>query len=298
MESHRSSANVAVLFADICGSTALYETVGDARALQLVTACLEAMTASVIDYRGSLIKTVGDEIICRFASAEDAVLAASDIQAKLDRRSASSSLHSMAVRIGLAYGPLIEENSDIFGDTVNLCARVVAHANPWQILVTSQLVEGLPAYLRATCRSLHAVDLKGKSEQVRLFDVVWSNDANLTLLAGSAPTRSAQQPLLRIRFAARNVLLTPDKRALSIGRDTQNDVVVASHSASRHHARIFLRSGKFILADQSTNGTYLATEEGTMVLRHEEAILGGSGRIGLGSTPTGEGALEYNLEWQ
>lgn len=297
MNAETSSDKVAVLFADICGSTALYESVGDAQALQWVSECLAAMTKSVTACGGRVIKTVGDEIICRFGDAEAAVLAASDIHAQLDRRSPSASGRPMAVRIGLAYGPVIEENRDIFGDTVNLCARVVALANPWQILVTRQLVEGLPPYLRATCRPLHTVEVKGKAEQVTLFDVVWKNDANLTLLASASPARPAQETLLRIRLGERQILFTPDRRALTIGRGDENDFAVAGHSVSRNHARIFMRSGQFILADQSTNGTYLETEEGALVLRREEAILLGRGRIGLGRAPaSGEGALQYNLE--
>lgn len=289
---------LAVLFADISDSTGLYETLGDTRALRMVTDCLGRFSRSVDKHGGKVIKTIGDEIMCCFSSSEAAVLAASEMQSQLDRRCGAGAQSVMAARIGIAYGPVIIEHKDIFGDTVNLCARVVALANPWQILATRQSVEQLPPFLRPTCRLLDSMDVKGKSEQVTLYDVLWKNDANLTLLAGPTLLPGAAPALkLCLRYADRDYVLTTQQRALTLGRDANSDIVVSADSASRHHARIYARSGKFFLVDQSTNGSYLVTDDGSVLLRHEEAILMGCGQIGLGRHPAGNGgALDYRFE--
>lgn len=296
MDTEAPAGSLAILFADITGSTVLYETLGDAQALRLVTDCLATLTKSVHKFGGKIVKTVGDEIMCSFAGADAAILAASDMQSRLDRHAGTGAAQAMSVRVGIAYGQIIEDNNDIFGDTVNLCARLVALANPWQILTTRASVDALPAYLRATCRLLYALDVKGKAEQVTLFEVIWKDDANLTMLAGAAP-RPAEPARLRLRYRDYDVALTPAQGSLSIGRDATSDIVVLAHSASRQHAKIVARPGKFTLVDQSTNGTFLETDSGTIHLRHEEAILIGAGRIGLGSDPAKSGeVLEYRVE--
>ena len=72
----RKAATLAIVFADISGSTRLYESLGDQTARQLIAECLEVMTEQVAKYSGTVIKTIGDEIMCTFPSANQAVEAA------------------------------------------------------------------------------------------------------------------------------------------------------------------------------------------------------------------------------
>ena len=77
--------NVAILFADISGSTALYDVLGDEPALELVTRTLDILTREMAVHHGTLIKTIGDEIMCTFPDAADAIEAACAMQLTVEK---------------------------------------------------------------------------------------------------------------------------------------------------------------------------------------------------------------------
>ena len=116
--------NCAVLFADVAGSTKLYEALGDKLAKKLVDEVLAALTIITRRHGGRVIKTIGDEAMCVFASAERSFYAAIDIRQKIDTMPVVSGSSKRRIRIGFHAGPVIEEKGDVFGDTVNTAARM------------------------------------------------------------------------------------------------------------------------------------------------------------------------------
>ena len=115
----------AVLFADICGSTRLFEKYGDRRARQIETRVLDVLTSGTVAHDGVVIKTIGDEIMSRFASAQQAVSAACEMHRALKEDKELAELN-IAVKIGLHYGPVLVEKGDLFGDAVNVDHERVA----------------------------------------------------------------------------------------------------------------------------------------------------------------------------
>ena len=107
------------MFADVSGSTRLYEQLGDAEALRIINGCLDQLRAAIVKSRGRVIKTIGDEIMASFDTAESAMMAACEIQQRVDGLPPFGEV-KLAVRVGFHYGPAILENNDVFGDTVNL----------------------------------------------------------------------------------------------------------------------------------------------------------------------------------
>ena len=152
--------NLFVLFADVSGSTRLYEKLGDTEALRAIDRCLERMGRAVISYKGRVIKTIGDEIMAVFDSAEAGMLAASDMQQRVDDLLPISGT-KMAIRVGFHFGPVIEENKDVFGDTVNVAARMAGLAKAGQIVTTDASVQLLPGLLRESTREIDALAVKG-----------------------------------------------------------------------------------------------------------------------------------------
>ena len=123
----RRSATLAIVFADISGSTRLYETLGDAVARELVSQCLDLMTQQITKHGGTVIKTIGDEIMCTFATGDEAVESAMAMQEVVTEdlpRINPNMPSSMTIRIGLHFGPAILEQGDVFGDAVNTAARM------------------------------------------------------------------------------------------------------------------------------------------------------------------------------
>ena len=127
------SRNLAVLFADISGSAKLYESLGDSEALATIDRILAIIKSVCLDGGGRVVKTIGDEVMAVFPTADAAAHAATEMQARISvqrtRRGVPISIH-----IGFHFGPAIEDGSDVFGDSVTLAARLSSLATGGQIL--------------------------------------------------------------------------------------------------------------------------------------------------------------------
>jgi adenylate cyclase len=281
-----------ILFADVVGSTALYEKLGDAEAQHAVGRCIKRLHLVVTQKDGRVVKTIGDGLLADFADATTTIAAASEMQQRIADLPPVAGQH-LSVRIAFHHGPVIVEDGDIFGDSVNLAARLVELARPGQILASTSTINTLPALARQSARALPAMSVKGKSEPIDICEVVWRDDGDMTLVSAgdfnatqspAAPAPAPRVPRLILRYADTLLFeMTATSEALLIGRDKDCGLTVLDPRASRQHASIVSRSGKFVLIDQSTNGTWLAREGETEVTLHrEDAPLLGQGRISLG----------------
>ncbi len=284
--------SLAILFADISGSTRLYDTLGDQAALEKIEQCLSLLGGIARRHEGETVKTIGDEILCAFPSAAAAVEAAMAMQTEIADRAADGA-GALRIRVGLHFGEVIREGGDVFGDAVNVAARMAGLAASGQIMTTRETADTLPSRLRVAIRQLGQATVKGKREDVPICEVIWRNDAEMTVMPTMLPGMAARGARLGIalRHGGRQLALDGKQPDASIGRDNDNDLVVNDPLASRHHARIGLRNGKFVLADQSTNGTYVTLGGKTLFLHREELPLTGAGYFALGHK-TSENAPE------
>ena len=280
---------VGVLFADIAGSTRLYDTLGDAKAKHMIDECLEVMRVATARYGGRVVKTIGDEVMCVLPDADSTCLAATDMQLKITSLPAAAGVQR-AIRAGFHVGVVIEENNDVFGDTVNLAARMAGLAKGNQIMTTRAAVDMLSPMLRSGTRPIAALSVKGKGDDVEVCEVLWQPTEELTMATPSA-LAAAGHVELQLRHAGKVHRLTQSNVGVFLGRDVSCEILVADRMASRVHARIELRRGKFYLIDQSTNGTFVMVRgETEMVLRREEVMLRASGQIALGHSVGDMGA--------
>jgi adenylate cyclase len=293
------STQRAVLFADVCDSTALYESLGDAPALALINVLFEKLGTITSTHEGTVIKTLGDAVVCQFGDADKAFRAACDMQtaaASLSPRSQSK----FAIKVSFNFGPVVVKDDDVFGDTVNVCSRLNTLGSPDQVLTTEQTVESLSPGLRVRCRQLYPLKVRGKAEQITVYDVLWRLDPDITerdILV--RPTARNAVSVLKISYGGESFTVGPAQEIL-LGRDKGNDIIIESTRASRVHARITGRDGHFIIADQSSNGTFLLIDGNSreMLLRREEAVMGERGWVGFGKSAEGHGThvLRYRLE--
>jgi adenylate cyclase len=271
-----------VLFVDVCGSTKLYETLGNARAQAVIAKTLAILSQSATRHLGTIVKTIGDEVMCTFSSAREAAEAAVDMQRSVKQATATEEMgiKSLAIRVGFHSGPVISHAADVFGDTVNVAARVVAHAKPGQILVAKQTVRRLPKE-DGSVRFIGSTQVKGKNAPIELFEIVWDHE-NLTMVKDVFETK-AGNTRLTATFGNTTIEMGPNRPSLHMGRGTENEFVVPDPLASRVHARIEYRRDRFVLIDQSLNGTYLQMHGMKEVaLRRDEVVLERSGLISLG----------------
>jgi adenylate cyclase len=276
--------NLCVLFADVAGSTRLYERLGDAEALRAVERCLNRVERVITGYKGRVIKTIGDEIMAVFDSAEAGMQAACDMQQRVEDLPPISGV-KLAIRVGFHFGPAIEDKNDVFGDTVNVAARMTALAKGGQIITTGEAIAELPPLLRQSSREIDAIAIKGKSEAMHVCEVLWLEGEDLTMKSGTSIATAAPPPPLRVRLRHDNQEITLDAAhpSVTLGRDLACDVVIRDPRASRTHGRVELRRDKFMLVDQSTNGTFVTFQgEAEFVLKREETFLRNRGRIVFG----------------
>jgi adenylate cyclase len=239
-------------------------------------------------------------MVCQFGSPDAALRAACAMQEAAKSLTSPTLRRELTIKIGFNYGPVVLKGDDVFGDTVNLCSRLVDIANSGQVLTTQPTVDALSPGLRKRCRSLPPTKVRGRAEAVAVCEVLWRSDADVTELNLTQETLAkAAQWVLRLRYGDEVFTVDP-AGTVRIGRDKANDIVVPSQHASRLHARVFGRDGNFVIADQSSNGTFVMVDGNTreLRLRREEAVLGERGIIGLGSpvTKAGDHLLQYRLE--
>lgn len=288
-----------VLFADIAGSTRLYETLGDAVALRAIERCLAGMQHITGANGGRVVKTIGDEVMAVFDSAAQGMQAASEMLRAVDALPPPAPGVRLALRAGFHFGPALVENDDVFGDTVNVAARMAGLAKAGQIVTTAETVAAMPPFQRGACRAIDALAVRGKAGAVNVCEVLWQEGADLTMVGNPAAPAAASEARLVLRLGAAEWVLGPARPAVSLGRDPTCDIVVQNPRASRLHARIERRRDKYVLVDLSSNGSFVGIEgEAELVLRREEMILRGRGHIVFGDAraPDSAEVLTFALE--
>src|SRR4051812_12859059 len=279
----KAPLDLAVLFADVAGSTHLYEKLGNARALQCIGLCLNVMRQSVKTCEGRVIKTIGDEILCVFPTATAAAQAAIDMQVRIDMQAPVAG-ERLQIRVGLQFGAVLHENDDVFGDCVNVAARMVKLAKPMQIMLAGECVQMMDPALRSQTRAIDKLPVKGRAKEIDVYELPWKHSEDMTTL-GTLPPEELQRPRvrLRLRHNGREIVTGAHQDVIKFGRDVSCDVVIADRKASREHARIERRRDKLVLVDVSSNGTYLTFHgEAEMAVRREEIVLHGQGSISFG----------------
>ncbi|WP_022835018.1 adenylate/guanylate cyclase domain-containing protein [Salisaeta longa] len=264
-----STAHATVLFADLCGSTQLYETLGDAAAQARIQELLNAMKTITRQHNGTVVKTIGDEVLSTFQRPFDAVDAALVMRKELDH----------AIYVGLHYGPVVQAEDDVYGDCVNTAARLVEWAKPQQIITTQAVLRQLPAGLQAPPhRVLPETRLKGKADGLEPVELLANeNQTGLTVIQRSAPTAT---PALKLSMGETTVTI---HGPFTLGRSTRNDLQVQDTRVSRHHATIEPKGRSFILKDMSSNGTYVRLDGGVPIFVHRDTLpLQSAGVISLG----------------
>ncbi|APV49348.1 hypothetical protein BWI17_06445 [Betaproteobacteria bacterium GR16-43] len=286
-----------VLFADVSGSTKLYEAVGDKAAHAAIENCVLLFGAVTARNAGRVIKTIGDEVMSVFPDASAGGRSAIEMQRELEQMAPVGNLR-MGARVGLHFGPLIERDGDVFGDTVNLAARLTEMASRGQIITSLETVELFEPLIKMDCRRLYSIPVKGKEKEVAICEILWSETDEVTTLAAQRSHKPVTPVNLKLTYRDRTILLPKERRSLVLGRDATADLVIADKMASRAHCSIELRGEKFIISDRSANGTWVEIEgDRPLVLRREEALLRGKGFITLGQPrETATEIVEYSCE--
>jgi adenylate cyclase len=280
---NRQTRTLAVMFADISDSTSLYQKLGDAAARNIVNACLKVINGVLARYEGRLVKTIGDEVMCVFPDADLAVLAASDMQAQVTATKPGN--YPVSIHVGLHYGPVLVEENDVFGDTVNVAAYLRAAATAEQILTTDAVERCLTAALKTCVRPIFNAVLKGSEHESTVYQVLWRTDRTDLTDVNLQPNKMipGDTGALLVTLDEERVRVDQWRTGIVIGRSKDCDLVVTDNFASRRHLSIKLVRTHFYLFDHSINGTFVSLGSGEEVhVLRRELLLDGSGEICVG----------------
>jgi class 3 adenylate cyclase len=159
-----------IFFTDIVGSTALTQRLGDDGAFDVLSVHDNLVRGALAAHHGTEVKHTGDGIMASFVSATSAVRCGLDALQALGEHRARNPGHPLSLRIGVAAGEPIEHANDLFGATVQLAARLCAHAEPEQILISNAVAE-LCVGKQLPIRYVGGLALKGFAEPVHAHAV-------------------------------------------------------------------------------------------------------------------------------
>jgi len=295
-----------ILFADLRGSTALYETLGNAEATSVVTHTVATLARTVPPCGGQLIKTLGDGLMASFGTPTEGMQSAQQMHEELDRlvsrgreRGASAGLRGLKLQVALARGEVVEMGGDCFGDAVNVAARLIDHAGDNEILITAEVLSGLPIDLKRRFRSLDWMHLRGRAEPVQVHVLGGRRGVDHLAATQFGPVPSTLEPeAVRLQWLNLDEVFDGEHMPAVLGRSPQAHFRVDDTRVSRSHARIDWHAGAFQLTDLSYNGTYVRFGGGDEVvsLRRGSCTLHGSGAIGLGGSPADPTAPSVRFE--
>ncbi|HTG51794.1 MAG TPA: nickel-binding protein [Candidatus Tectomicrobia bacterium] len=161
-----------ILFTDVVNSTTLTQLLGDEAALAILGVHDTIVRDALSALGGREIKHTGDGIMASFISPAAAVRCAIQIQRELDKHAEANPKRCLKVRVGAAVGEPVEQHNDLFGSTVQLAARLCAHAQPEQILVSNAIAE-LCLGKGLLFEDVGEVTLKGFNTPVRAHVAAW-----------------------------------------------------------------------------------------------------------------------------
>jgi serine/threonine protein kinase/class 3 adenylate cyclase len=214
-ELRRHKMKVTVFFTDVVGSTTYFDRFGDTAGLLLLHRHDSLVTSAVEEFHGMVVKKIGDSVMAEFPEPLLAVRAAIVIQKRLFAQNQSvADNERLRIRIGINYGPGFRRGNDLFGDAINLAARITKRSGPGQILI-SDTVQEAASQADVRCNPLGRVSLEGKADTGELYEVIWADGAESRAAAASnftvvdqsvAPDLPRYEILARIGFGSTGLL--------------------------------------------------------------------------------------------
>jgi len=286
-------AALTIVFADLTGSTGLFEALGNARAAELVTRSTQWIGKLCVTRGGRVIKYLGDGVLMSFADNHAAVLAMIEMQRLHRERSTALPVNTkMKIKVGMAHGEVVEQDGDCFGDAVNVASRLSDLSGADQIFASESVIDALPGDDEIRWRNLGPMDIRGKSEPAVVYRVDWQRETTsefLTMQAGldtlGAPS-SRLPSTIELTWQTSRTLFDADDMPVFLGRGNDTHFTVLDPRVSRLHARLDRRGDMFVLSDVSSYGTWVrfAGSQSVISLRRQECVLLDKGEMAMGAS--------------
>lgn len=294
-----------VLFADLRGSTGLFETLGNAQAASVVTQSVAVMAQIVKACGGTVVKTLGDGLMAVFDRPTGGIEAADEMHESLDRvvsdtprRRSGARLPALRLQVAIAHGEVVELDGDCFGDAVNVAARLLDRAGDNETLCTQQVLDGLHSEHRGRFRSLARLQLRGRQEPVQVYRLEARRFGETVATTFEGAIATTEPDGIRLTWLDGSRTFAGTDLPAVLGRSPQATYCIDDTRVSRSHARVEWHGGTFQISDLSVNGTFVrfAGRDDVIALRRGSCTLHGSGIISLGAAPTDPSAPTVHFE--
>jgi len=281
-----------VIFADLTGSTAVFEALGNERATFAVTRLTDLMAQVCELHHGRVVKTLGDGVLAVFERERDAVAAMVDLQREHRKRVAQWPPRLvMQIKVGMASGEIVLVDGDCYGEAVNLAARLCDLAAPGEIWATQAVGDAGAPGSGVRIRPLGPMSIRGLAEAREVCQIDWDGvDATdlLTLPATLEDLRPAMHPTsgqINLSWLDVSAAFGSSELPIHLGRLADAEFAVNDPRVSRRHARIDWVDSHFVLTDLSSYGTWVRFPGGSseVALRRSACVLLEQGEISLGA---------------
>jgi predicted phosphodiesterase len=221
-----------------------------------------------------------------FPGVDEAMGASIMMQKQITANNKEEGCIPVSIRIGCHFGPVVQEQNDIFGAAVHTANRMTSQAKARQVVISGDTVKKMSDKFKEQTRQIDVASVRGKLDDVALYELLWNPDEATSML----PTiewenRGKNASKVELSFRDQSIEVNESRRSVNLGRADDNDLVIKGNLISRIHAKVEMRRGKIMLIDQSTNGTFLLNVQGDeSFVRRDSVELHGEGTIGLGRT--------------
>ena len=283
-----------VVFADLTGSTGVFESLGNAKATQAITRLTQWIGEVCKSHRGHVVKYLGDGVLILFKESKNAIEAATELQQVHHNRIRKwPEPLKMRLQIGMARGGVVEHDADCYGDAVNVASRLSDLSGPDQILASDTVIQQLPDNSIVRSRCMGEIPIRGRTESCLVHRIEWQTEvlSEVFTMPASLMSLPRGQSVIEPAFIVLswldiNISFSSNELPVFLGRDTSAQFVVQDPRVSRKHAQIEWRDGKFYLEDISSYGTWVRFSDNsiTIALRRQECVLLQDGEMALGAS--------------
>ena len=283
-----------VVFADLTGSTGVFESLGNAKATQAITRLTQWIGEVCKSHRGHVVKYLGDGVLILFKESKNAIEAATELQQVHHNRIRKwPEPLKMRLQIGMARGEVVEHDADCYGDAVNVASRLSDLSGPDQILASDTVIQQLPDNSIVRSRCMGEIPIRGRTESCLVHRIEWQTEvlSEVFTMPASLMSLPRGQSVIEPAFIVLswldiNIRFSSAELPIFLGRDTSAQFVVQDPRVSRKHAQIEWRDGKFYLEDISSYGTWVRFSDSsiTIALRRQECVLLQDGEMALGAS--------------
>ncbi len=283
-----------VVFADLTGSTGVFESLGNAKATQAITRLTQWIGEVCKSHRGHVVKYLGDGVLILFKESKNAIEAATELQQVHHNRIRKwPEPLKMRLQIGMARGGVVEHDADCYGDAVNVASRLSDLSGPDQILASDTVIQQLPDNSIVRSRCMGEIPIRGRTESCLVHRIEWQTEvlSEVFTMPASLMSLPRGQSVIEPAFIVLswldiNISFSSAELPIFLGRDTSAQFVVQDPRVSRKHAQIEWRDGKFYLEDISSYGTWVRFSDSsiTIALRRQECVLLQDGEMALGAS--------------